>query len=103
MNEFVSYKFNKKRLTRIIVNLTVINYLLENVKESKFYIDNRVLLKCGWDAMAEQFALNRILRPAEFDSSIDYLVNLVREGMDVENIRKMLSKNTKENNNDESQ
>ncbi|WP_286154668.1 hypothetical protein [Thomasclavelia cocleata] len=53
--------------------------------------------------MAEQFALNRILRPAEFDSSIDYLVNLVREGMDVENIRKMLSKNTKENNNDESQ
>lgn len=91
VNEFVTYKFDKKRLTPIIVNLVVINYMLENIKEARFYIDNRVLLKCGYEAMVERFALNKIKRPSDFDSSIDYLVNLVREGMDVEDIKKLLN------------
>ena len=90
VSEFANCKFNKKRLTRIIVNLVVTNYLLENVKDSKFYIDNRDLLNCGWSAMAEHFAFNMIGRPDEFESAIDYLVNCVREGMSVEEIKQRL-------------
>lgn len=96
VNEFVAYKFDKKRLTPIIVNLVVINYMLENIKEARFYINNRVLLKCGYEAMAERFALNKIKRPSDFDSSIDYLVSLVRDGMDIDNIIKMLNEKIKE-------
>lgn len=90
VNSFVDYKFNKKRLTRIIVNLAITNYLLENVKDVKFYIDNRDLLNCGWDAMAEQFTFNMIGRPENFESAIDYLVNCVREGMAVEEVKQLL-------------
>lgn len=90
VNSFVDYKFNKKRLTRIIVNLAVTNYLLENVEDAKFYIDNRDLLKYDWTTMAEHFAFNMIGRPENFESAIDYLVNCVREGMNVEDIKRQL-------------
>lgn len=92
VNEFVNCKFNKKRLTRIIVNLVVTNYLLENVEDAKFYIDNRDLLNCGWSAMAEHFAFSMMGRPENFESAIDYLVNCVREGMNVEDIKQLLIK-----------
>lgn len=39
---------------------------------------------------------NKIKRPSDFDSSIDYLVSLVRDGMDIDNIIKMLNEKIKE-------
>ena len=40
--------------------------------------------------MAEHFAFNMIGRPENFESAIDYLVNCVREGMNVEDIKRQL-------------
>lgn len=97
VNGFVDYKFNKKKLTRIIVNLAVTNYLLKNVKDSKFYINNRDLLNCDWTALAEHFAFTMIGKPENFESAIDYLVNCVREGMTIKDIKQQLEQIKKEN------
>lgn len=91
VNEYIDNGFDKRKLTRIIIVIIAINYMLKNTSDSKFYINNRGECRYCPDDLAYTFVGLIIKRPAEYDFSIDYLVDLVRNGTDIEEIKKMLS------------
>lgn len=103
VNEYIDNGFDKRRLTRIIIVIIAINCMLKNTSDAKFYINNRGECRYCPDDLAYTFVGLIIKRPAGYDFSIDYLVDLVRNGMNVENIQKMLNEKYRENNNNEDQ
>lgn len=90
MKDFLSRKFNKKRLTPIIINLISANILLKNTTSAKFYIDNCELCKSSNYELANQFIHLKIKRPDVYDCSTEYLEDLLRKGGNVNSIKKML-------------
>lgn len=90
VNEFIDSGFNKRRLTQIIINLVAVNAMLKNTSDAKFYIDNRMMCKPSYDRLAEHFIHLNVKRPDGYDLSWDYLVDLVRNGTSIEDIKNML-------------
>ncbi|WP_279006645.1 hypothetical protein [Thomasclavelia cocleata] len=90
VNEYIINDFDKRRLTRIIVVIVAINCMLKNI-DAKFYINNKDECRYCPDDLAYTFVGLKIKRPAEYDLSMDYLVDLVRNGTSIEDIKKMLS------------
>lgn len=83
--------FDVRRLTSSIVQLKIVNIMLVKERSAKFYIDNRYMLKKGIDIASEKYAFEFIKVPDDFDGDcIDYLTGFVREGMDIDEIERML-------------
>ncbi|WP_286154414.1 hypothetical protein [Thomasclavelia cocleata] len=91
VNEYIDDGFDKRMLTRIIVVIVAINSMLKNIKDAKFYINNKDECRYCPDDLAYTFVGLKIKRPAEYDLSMDYLVALVRNGTSIEDIKKMLN------------
>lgn len=90
VNKYIDDGFDKRKLTRIIIVIVAINCMLKNI-DAKFYINNKGECRYCPDDLAYTFVSLKIKRPAEYDLSMDYLVDLVRNGTSIEAIKKMLN------------
>lgn len=70
--------------------------MLKNINDAEFYIDNRRECRYCPDDLAYTFVGLKIKRPAEYDLSLDYVVDLVRNGTDIKDIKKMLKESNNE-------